>query len=1258
MSITYKGSGTGADQGTSSSWAGEQLRPTVSVSDSHVDVQGTKPGIHRIGRTQCYLPTAHETVVNELAVHRQIVRVVGGIPQPEVLAQAQACLAPVLGACQESTAFLIGCTHTRKGDGSEVHSVPEQGIALQRFLDAGSTHSRVFGTLPLNGVDVKGEGILLRQQAHSKYSTWMHPDLRHGIFFDEGARYTWSNEARGVAKLAAEYLQKNSDGRYRALFIGGGQATEEELRETLLLAARFPGQVDVVLCWNTGGIAQRAAGRLGSPHVFRVALSHAGIASALSAREVREHISSHGPFLAAVKGRLDHLQGKGLPHVASGTVASHRSFERALHLACEGYRVIRQSLDPELAGIPGTRVGANEILRGLEHKVAVRERPITSINNGSFGGGALDTVHIAAASYGIAREAFRTFAGAQAVDLGSAPFDALELRTSLERYPDGTLVQCNGRSYVIAHVEGKDRALVAAEGGEVLVVPGTALAGLSVDVSVAQHERRGILGCALETVPLDQPRWEKIAQGTVVAYYNRNRVEVSHDEVLAIRPVPPGEVMGSHVREVTLLRTSDEGRRVELLTETRLEISMVIPPSEVRGAVEVRVFCPREAGLPVTTGTTAERREQRKVARLERECHRLLNDAYAELALHETTTELTRAQGERKASAVLSPSSLNARLARLNSRSREKYQLSRALSAWCAALEQSESVVATALIFAAQEKIITCNVAGESLAKQLRVLVEIIPRVPFAHDNDVIDLVDLQDKLLLLAKGLEEQALTEITAGAYSLALYRGSSVPQVILDECSRIAASRVLDLGGVESSEDLRLAFDKGGFLFSEYTPEYLRCHLAKGATLLTVGRHCNEKQTPSCDAFALVDSPESLGDNLANLLPELKNENRCYINVLVRQEGASALLSTVLLRAALTQSAARDAESVLAIINDANQPMRNLATKFGAVVKPAHRLRLTNPSHHREGYYSLYEWELGDVDSHGNRGPKVAKFTEEGFLTSTPDEFIRMSAVASLYTEMPYTRFALGIDSIQGRALDDLLTFVRGGALSGVSGVLSALSSRTIRKLDTEFKKGDDTPWIIRTGTGDTVIREVYNNRAPGAVTVGLSCLDERDEAAGTTCIARDSTGEEYTLTVLRGGAEQRIVSDPDVDLELAFNIRIPSSHRDTSFWKIATLRGIELGSLFLDRMTIFAGGGVTLQEDFINSIESAIALQRGITHLVLITGAGGMSDYLAETKDELLTRYDPKLLERFVKVYSVSVHEDADGLKDILRSTGRA
>jgi hypothetical protein len=25
---------------------------------------------------------------------------------------------------------------------------------------------------------------------------------------------------------------------------------------------------------------------------------------------------------------------------------------------------------------------------------------------------------------------------------------------------------------------------------------------------------------------------------------------------------------------------------------------------------------------------------------------------------------------------------------------------------------------------------------------------------------------------------------------------------------------------------------------------------------------------------------------------------------------------------------------------------------------------------------------------------------------------------------------------------------------------------------------------------------------------------------------------------------------------------------------------------------------------------------------------------------------------------VKVYSVSVHEDADGLKDILRSTGRA
>jgi hypothetical protein len=89
-----------------------------------------------------------------------------------------------------------------------------------------------------------------------------------------------------------------------------------------------------------------------------------------------------------------------------------------------------------------------------------------------------------------------------------------------------------------------------------------------------------------------------------------------------------------------------------------------------------------------------------------------------------------------------------------------------------------------------------------------------------------------------------------------------------------------------------------------------------------------------------------------------------------------------------------------------------------------------------------------------------------------------------------------------------------------------------------------------------------------------------------------------------------------------------------------------------------MTIFAGGGVTLQEDFINSIESAIALQRGITHLVLITGAGGMSDHLAETKDELLTRYDPKLLERFVKVYSVSVHEDADGLKGILRSTGRA
>ena len=91
-----------------------------------------------------------------------------------------------------------------------------------------------------------------------------------------------------------------------------------------------------------------------------------------------------------------------------------------------------------------------------------------------------------------------------------------------------------------------------------------------------------------------------------------------------------------------------------------------------------------------------------------------------------------------------------------------------------------------------------------------------------------------------------------------------------------------------------------------------------------------------------------------------------------------------------------------------------------------------------------------------------------------------------------------------------------------------------------------------------------------------------------------------------------------------------------------------------ALFADRMDLFAGGGVTVRDEILDTVRAACLEKSGVTHVVLLKGCGGQTDVLA---DDMSWVPAEASASAHVKIHVVDIEKGPDEMRRLLRETSR-
>jgi uncharacterized protein with von Willebrand factor type A (vWA) domain len=88
-----------------------------------------------------------------------------------------------------------------------------------------------------------------------------------------------------------------------------------------------------------------------------------------------------------------------------------------------------------------------------------------------------------------------------------------------------------------------------------------------------------------------------------------------------------------------------------------------------------------------------------------------------------------------------------------------------------------------------------------------------------------------------------------------------------------------------------------------------------------------------------------------------------------------------------------------------------------------------------------------------------------------------------------------------------------------------------------------------------------------------------------------------------------------------------------------------------------MCVFAGGGTTILRGITLAIESALEQRKGKTTIVLLKGAGGMTDHAAEHLEQLFPQISTGDAFEFLEVKVVNIESSPEELRAVLERSGR-
>ncbi len=1116
------------------------------------------------------------------------------------------------------------------------------------MLSSPSNDSRVYGTIPGQAGNFDGEKLLLRDNGQHGYRTYMHPDLQHAILFGGNHKNEWLNEAHGTIDLAEEILKDNPRLIYRAVFIGGGEATQAELLRTVELSRKFAEQVQIVLAWDSGGVAHKAAGRRLTRNTHRIILNQAAIHEALTTPVTGGRDKVFTQSLMTLTGQRAYHESRGLlaPNEAASQIASHL-IRSSSHLLKETSAIASRRQEGDDAQRLHRHKAGGKLLKDFESRsrVAARgELDISTERGRSTSRYALDLV---------VAETVRAQENSNGEAANAPPSEILAKNSALSQISPGSVVSISGMRYALVNDSSGSPVLVhrredAAITDAVTTLLPSALAGERVQGCKSLTEESLIPGL-LSTVPLIELRWSAITPGTRIVYSGiDDRQLIATDEILSINPSP----RGSHAKLVTFLRVASHGSSAALISEERIEASLVVPPTELAGAHSVQVYKNRgTASMPLGEVVLRERPEVLRTTQLRRVLSAVFESGLLGYQDYLDSTQVSAFSDLRKVSELFTPQAYEDYFQQMLAKAQEQRELSRLFEKWCRELDSSSSNGISAFIHAMASAIEGQPTPNTSQNGGSAATLEVI-RDSLTQAPQAVHALKSTEEVQAWIKKLYKQAHSSASG---LIQTYSGPEIDPSILAACARIAHSRVIRPPQLRTPKELAQSFSQGGFMYSEYSPVYLKQALDSGALLLTALHPASGRDEPV--AFSLLYDGKALPQHLNAILPALREKNVGYFEVVAADAKASTPLTNVLLfKSTLGRAALRGGSGAAAITHVHNQRIQNLLAKAGFEVDPSQRVSLASPHGGTDGKYRLYTRSFTQATVADVSLTRGATSTQEGYLTSRPDEFRQMSYLAKTLGDQPITWFSFGVDSLTGEKLRAVKQFIVESRLSELQGVATYIPTKTIVRLP--HSEGESVQWRVDQENGAGVIESLLQSRADTRTTVGLALFEPNDSLANQDVRVLAQDGSYAELRVMRGNDEKRTVYNYNLcNHALKFRVTFPDVANQESIWGLGNYRALEFLTFFKNRMCIFAGGGTTVLRGIMQAAQTALEQRQGKTTIVLLKGTGGMTDHVAENLDEILPARSTEGISQFLEVVIVDISEGADALEGVLRNSGR-
>jgi hypothetical protein len=812
------------------------------------------------------------------------------------------------------------------------------------------------------------------------------------------------------------------------------------------------------------------------------------------------------------------------------------------------------------------------------------------------------------------------------------------------------LVQDQTGSRILVHARTD-----SADSRAISILNPNALVGERIQSSKPLTEEHLIQG-ALSTVPLTSLRWSAITPGSRIVYAGiDDRQPIAIEEILAMEP----SQRGSHARIVTCLRTPLDGSPAKLLQEERIESSLIIPPTDLPAACSVFVYRNNiaESG-PFSEVLQRERPESLRTEQLSSALRDLLQRYSLDRQDRADSKQLHSMAQETRAKRFFSPDAYVTYLTEAAAVNTDYQEMQRTLEKWYRDLDSLSSPPVTSFLHVATLAIRRTLYSDSSEKMRIEHILASTVQIIKTAPQVVQDLQSTQEVLRLFERtSLEFSRLSELPE---TIQTFSFAEVTPDILARCAQIAQSRVVASRELPTASTSADSFSKGGFLYSEYTPDYLSDALRRGALLTVMHNHRIDPATPV--AFTLLHDSKSLPAHLKALLPGNREDGHSYFEVIASDKDLSnPLLNSQLFKSTLARSVLSGSIGIKAITHVENRTIQNMLVKAGFEVAPSSRVSLANPLSATDGKYMVWTKRFSEQRrAVAASAPITRAITHEGYLTSRPDEFKQMSSLAASLGEKPITWFSFGVDSLTGEKLDAVKRCIAISGLSELEGVATYIPTKTVVRLPhSETEPDQHSPqWRIEEENGAGLIESLVHGRTVHQTTVGLALLDPNDPMANTGARTLMPDGTEADLLMMRGNSQKRTAYNYQAcNHALRFRVSFPEVADKKSIWDLGNHRAIEFLSLFDNRMCVFAGGGTTILRGITLAIESALEQRKGKTTIVLLKGAGGMTDHAAEHLEQLFPQISTGDAFEFLEVKVVNIESSPEELRAVLERSGR-